>query len=127
MGGSERHRGVGPPSGLQPGMAPPQLPSNQGQMPPNMMSKSMALNRMQTGGLRSQAPSSPWDGPGYYDGSNDHSSTRQNQPGQPMQQFPFPSSLQGHTLESLLKSTAALPGVDSFGDQSGVATSGAFM
>merc|ERR1719510_2177603 len=118
--GSERHRAVGPTTAIQPGVTS-QQPPNQGNLPPNMMNKSLALNRMQGGGLRSQAPSSPWDGPGYYDGSNDHTSTRQNQPGQPMQQFPFPSSLQGHTLESLLKSTAALPGVETFGDQSGIA------
>ena len=125
--GSERHRTAGPTPGIQPGMAPPQPPSNQGPMPPSMMNKNLALNRLQAGGLRTQAPSNPWDGPGYYDGNSDQSSGRQNQSGQNMQQFPFPSSLQGHTLESLLKSTATLPGVDNFADQAGVATSGNFM
>merc|ERR1719510_175835 len=127
--GSERHRVAGPATAIQqPGggasaQQQPQ-PPNQTNLPPNMMNKSLALNRIQAGGgLRSQAPSSPWDGPGYYDGSSDHTAAgRQNPPGQPMQQFPFPSSLQGHTLESLLKSTAALPGVETFGDQSGIAT-----
>jgi hypothetical protein len=120
--GSERHRAVGPVTAIQPGGVTAQQPPNQGNLPPNMMNKSLALNRIQAGGLRSQAPSSPWDnGPGYYDGSSDHITGRQNPPGQPMQQFPFPSSLQGHTLESLLKSTAALPGVETFGDPSGIA------
>lgn len=117
--GSERHRSTCPISGIQSGLAPQPPPLNQGPMPPNMMNKSLALNRIQGGGHRAQGPSNPWDGPGYYDGSSDHNSGRQHQSGQPVQQFPFPSSLQGHTLESLLKSTAALPGgVDNYGEHS---------
>jgi len=115
--GSERHRSTCPTSGIQSGLAI-QQPSNQGVMPPNI-NKSLALNRLQGGGLRTQGPSNPWDGPGYYDGSGDPNTGRQNQSGQPVPQFPFPSSLQGHTIESLLKSSATLPGgVDNFGDHS---------
>jgi hypothetical protein len=90
-------------------------------MPPNLMNKSLPLNRIHAG-VRAQAPSNPWDNPGYYEGSGDHVS-RQNLSNQGGQQFPFPSSLQGHTLESLLKSTVALPSsVDTFGEHSVTAT-----
>merc|ERR1711902_271018 len=87
------------------------------------MNKSLGLNRVHGGGLRTQGPSNPWDGTGYYDGSSDHNSGRQNQSGPSLQQYPFPSSLHGHTIESLLKSTG---GVDNFGDSTGIntATSG---
>ena len=119
--GSERHRPNLPNVGLQTGLPSQQQSSNPGPMPPNLMNKSLPLNRMQAG-ARAQAPSNPWDNPGYYEGSGDHVS-RQNLSNQAGQQFPFPSSLQGHTLESLLKSTVALPSsVDTFGEHSVTAT-----